>query len=231
MALFVFSGVSEVKAYDAACKLYDAADVFTADEEKSINKKIGRYADDLDINIAVVVADDKDKGSREYADLYYEKLFGINTDGILLFIDVSKDRLHWISTSGSQIKVYKSYIDPMFDDMTSSLRVNDYSDTVDIFLNDLKSYPKKTIFKSLLIGALAGALVSVITAVSVTLKYKRNEKYSPRNYEAKDKTNFTEKNDNFLREYTTKTRIESSSGNGTHRSSGGGTHGGGGRRI
>lgn len=231
MTLFVFSGISEVRAYDASCKIYDHADVFTDDEENSINRKIEKYADDLDINIAVVVADDKDKDSQEYADLYYENLFGVNTDGVLFFIDVSEDRLHCISTSGSQISVYKSYIDSIYDDITPALKEHDYSETINIFLDDLKSYPKKTIYKALLIGALVGALASIITAVSVTLKYKRNEKYSPRNYEAKDKTNYTKKSDDFLREYTTKTKIESSDGNGTHRSSGGGTHGGGTRRI
>jgi hypothetical protein len=47
---------------------------------------------------------------------------------------------------------------------------------------------------------------------------------NPSAYVARDKTNFREKSDTFIRTYTTKTKIESSSHGGSH---GGGHHSGG----
>lgn len=68
-------------------------------------------------------------------------------------------------------------------------------------------------------GALAGVLIYLITKS----RYKFKNSANPSVYVARDKTDFIEKSDTFIRTYTTKTKIQSSSGGGH----GGGHHSGG----
>lgn len=71
-----------------------------------------------------------------------------------------------------------------------------------------------------------GLIMSLILYFIIKSKYKFKDKTSPGIYVANGRTNFTVKTDTFIREYTTKTKIESSSGGGH---GGGGGHSGGGR--
>ena len=89
----------------------------------------------------------------------------------------------------------------------------------------------------ILISCLVGGVVGVIAYFAIKSQYKFKASASPTNYICGNKTNMQVQNDTFLREYTTKTKIETSSGGGgsrsgggsSHRSSGGSSHGGGGR--
>lgn len=66
-----------------------------------------------------------------------------------------------------------------------------------------------------------GLVIYTIVYLCIRKKYKFKDKTNPSIYVAKGKTNFRERSDTFIRVYTTKTKIETSS------SGGGGHHGGG----
>lgn len=79
-------------------------------------------------------------------------------------------------------------------------------------------------FILILVSFLAGAVIGMIIFLATKSHYKFKNTMNPSAYVARDKTNFREKSDTFIRTYTTKTKIESSSHGGSH---GGGHHSGG----
>ena len=83
-----------------------------------------------------------------------------------------------------------------------------------------------SIFKRFIIASILGYIVMLIVYFTTKSKYKFKDKTNPGIYVAKGETTFSEKSDTFIRTYTTKTKIESSSGGGGHRSGGGGHSGG-----
>lgn len=250
----VFSGVQNVHAEsaDPACKVYDLSDKLTDAEEKSLNEKISAQSEKLQFNIAVVITDDlgsvsegyltdyeKETVSQDFADNYYDELFGDYSDGILLLIN---DDLRWdmISTSGSLIEEYAPYIDGFLDDVVPKHRSGNYYDAAEIFVEraDLKVYKFADRFAPFLIAIPIGLIASLIVCLIIARSYKTHKKYESKNYNAGNQLNFREKSDSFIREYTTKTKIESSSSSGGSRGSGSGGyhgssshHGGGGRHV
>lgn len=82
----------------------------------------------------------------------------------------------------------------------------------------------------LLIGAVIGIIVAVICYFVTKSHYKFKKSCNPQVYVARGETNFAVRDDRFIRTYTTKTKIETSSGGGSHGGghSSGGSHGGGG---
>jgi len=71
-----------------------------------------------------------------------------------------------------------------------------------------------------------GFIIAVIVYFVAKSKYKFKNKTNPSVYVSSDRSAFSEKSDTFIRTYTTKHKIESSSSGGGHRSGGG--HSGGG---
>lgn len=213
--------------------VYDLDESLTTEEENLLAAKQMELEENLGLNIAIVITDNLEgKSSEEYADDFYDQFFGINTDGILLLLDNYSSWDH-ISTSGKAIGMYSdAYIDKIFSAMNSSLKRGDYYKAADKFLDLLEV---RNIFWSdfkvfFITGLGAGALIALVTCLIIAHGYKTNKKMSPRNYISENESRFTVKNDRYLRQYTTKVKIESSSssrgGSGTHTSSHGGTHGG-----
>lgn len=77
---------------------------------------------------------------------------------------------------------------------------------------------------ALLFGIPAGLIVGFLFYFITKGHYKFKQSCNPHVYVAQEKTNFTQREDRFIRTYTTKTKIESSSSSGG--GSGGGSHGG-----
>jgi len=77
------------------------------------------------------------------------------------------------------------------------------------------------------IGAASGIVISIIIFFIIKNNYKFKKSCNSSVYVAKDETNFTVREDRFIRQYVTKRKIESSSSSGGSHHSGGGSHGGG----
>lgn len=242
MMLFMMISVSSVYAADQISYVFDLDDSFSEEEEEKLSRKIDAYSGKFGMNIAIVITDDLEgKYSEEYADDFYDRLFGIDTDGILLLLDNYSQWDH-ISTSGSAIRKYNdAYIDEIFRYITPSLEKHDYYSAADKFLEVLDTdvlkaeKVKRKMLKSALAGIIIGLVISLSVCGIIKHRYRSHQKVSARNYTAKNDVRFTIKNDRFLRQYTTKTKIDTSSsssgggrsGSSTHHSSSGGTHGGG----
>ena len=83
----------------------------------------------------------------------------------------------------------------------------------------------------MLLALIAGLIAAGIAILIVYNRYKFHYAPSANHYLNKDKVRFYNRQDRFIREFTTRTRIDSggSSGGKSHGSSGGHHHGGGSR--
>ena len=84
------------------------------------------------------------------------------------------------------------------------------------------------------ISVLIGGIAAMIAFFAIRSSYKFKKSLAASNYISNRETNFYQRDDMFIRTYTSKTRISSDSGGGggggghSHSSSGGHSHGGGG---
>ena len=227
--MFVF-GTCSVSASEES-RVFDYDNSLSDEEEKMLDESIREAEQKYGLNIAIVITDDLGtKSSMVYADDFYDDMFGINTDGILFLMDNDTQWDH-ISTSGRAISMYsESYIDRMFSAVTPALKRGSYFEASEKFLDMLDTGKgfRTAFFHYLPYGLIAGAIISLIVCAVVVHSYKTKRKVSPRSYITENETHFTVKQDRYVRQYTTKVKIESdsSSGGGTHTSSSGGTHGG-----
>lgn len=88
--------------------------------------------------------------------------------------------------------------------------------------------PLFVMLKFLPVGIIVGGIITIISILIITSSYKFKKSYAASSYVSKNKTVFKIKTDDFMREYTTKVKIESSSGGSGGHHGGGGSHGGGG---
>ena len=221
MALFIAFGVNDqsINAADSNCKVHDFDDSLKDSEEEKLNKKVAKAADKIDANVAVVITSDKaGRPSEMYAKEVYTDLFGANSDGVLLLID-NDTEYDYIFASGKIRSKYDRYADSFMDDISPCVKKGDYVSAVEEFADniDLSAYKKSGTMKRIAKGALIGVVVSLVVCLLIAKSYKSVKKYEAKNYEVKGDTRFSRKDDRFLREYTTKTKIESNndgSGNG-----------------
>ena len=130
---------------DYGSSVVDLCGILSSYEQSALENLVSSTADTISVNIAVLIsdnvgADKSDSGVVDFADTYYEDLFGIDTDGILLLINEDK-KYDYISTSGRCIDIFDSgVIDSMFNDFSDYIVSGDYVQAVQIFLNDLAYY-------------------------------------------------------------------------------------------
>lgn len=264
IALLIFSLFPTVPQASAAGRygIFDLADKLSDADEQLLLPRAKTATQQTGMNICVVIIDNlRGKTYTEYADDFYDDEYGINTDGILLLINLDTG-YDWISTSGEAMKYYSdARIDSMFDQMESAMKSYDVYSEARIFFEQCVKYYNEGIpddhyiydeytgeiiweadkpynFSFLFTGFCFSLFMGVLALVSIIAKYKSHAKVSAINYTSKDNTHFTVKSDHFIREYTTKTRIETNSGSSrsgggggsrSRTSSSGGRHGGGGR--
>ncbi len=220
--------------------IYDYSLLLTDSEKDEIDERIQKAEDETDMNICVVLNNDiygTNYDYQDYADVFYEEHYGINTDGVCLFVRFDPNYVHF-STSGKGQKYYNNRTDSILDNITPSLQDHDIVSTVNIMCQDLEAYAHRERMAWLFYGAI-GLVIGLIAGLIILLftmhKYKNYGKSEAMKYLDRSKTVFKERNDVFIREYTTKTKISSDSGGGggggSHTSSGGGSHGGGGRSF
>lgn len=83
-------------------------------------------------------------------------------------------------------------------------------------------------FKVMLLGSFIGTVLATILYFSIKRKYKFKSSTNPSVYVSHGETTFNEKSDTYIRSYTTRHKIQSSSGGGSHSGGGhSGSHGGG----
>ncbi len=226
-----YSGIQYMATLD------DYQYALSSSEKAELLELIQSTADDIGANIGVVLSDSLNGKSEErYTDDYMYEQFGEDSSSIVLMLvkegtgnhDVLAFNKHAYDIYDSQ---YQSILDAVYRGMDRGSSPN-YPEAIEEFCSYLANH------KTGYVGSSGGgfhfhigmgqiivmifAFIIVITSVNAyAARYKKQTPISARTYLDNSRTNFTVRQDIFVREFTTSHKISSSS-------SGGGRHGGGG---
>lgn len=210
--------------------LFDECDILDDSQETKLNEMLDKTAKENNLNIAVVFVDEVGSKTEEaYADDYYDNLYGINTDGVLMLVSYNPRYFH-ISTSGIGIKYYDNRIDDIIGNIKPYLSNNDEYSAVVEFNDNIAEFayiPPFNWIKTAGIAFVISLVVALIWAGIIVHGYKVPASENATEYAKNGDINFRLKTDRYITKHVTRTKISTDSG-GTHTSSGGGTHGGGG---
>ncbi len=263
--LNVFADV--VPYYSGSSGIDDKASIYTSSQITSLEKIQTELAEKTGWNIAVVTTttgfgENNSKRAHNYCHEYYVNTFGQDSSGVVFLIDLdirtiyahgdARDILTLSRLDNILDKTEEYYFD--YDDVgnleTFYSQVLYYynagkpSQNGGVTYNGNNSYTVNTGSSGndvtgtrLLIAFGFGLAAAIISIVVIVSKYKFHHKPTANNYMNKNSLNMYIRKDNYVREYTTRTRIHddsSSSGGGSsgghsHHSSGGGhssSHGG-----
>ncbi|HPD01205.1 MAG TPA: TPM domain-containing protein [Acetivibrio sp.] len=258
--MFVFL-VAQVGAYAYSSEnVIDNLGYLTETEVQYLQSSIDRIKENYRLDTVIVITDDTaGKSSRDFADDFFDNNgYGIGSDysGLLLLINMNK-RDVYISTSGKAFDIFTdARIDNILDDVARFLSNGNYYAACSEFISNVKSYAysgvpsnqyrvdtDRNYFHNVLSMMkffpiyIVALIISVIATLVVTYSSKGKTTTNHLTYEVNGSFDLTENQNNYIRESTVRTRIESSSSGGgsgrssTHRSSSGRTHGGGGRKF
>lgn len=223
--------------------IFDDCNVLTAEEIIDLTEHLQNCADEVQINVAVLISEDTDRnGARDFTDVFAEDIYGKNSNTIVYLINLN-DNYDYISCSGIAEDYYSdSTIDYILDNTSTYLTSSnmDFSGAISTF-GDLivsckyqnQSQVGKNPMVIIAMGFVVSLIISLITCGIIASSYKKHIQISVQNYaNSQGAINFTKREDRFLRTHTTKTPKESNNGGSSsgHVSSGGGHHTGGGHQ-
>lgn len=142
--------VSFVPAFAAEQRVFDEADLLTAEETTSLEQQIAELTNEIPLDLVVVtVTSTEGKTVRDYGDDFYDYNgdFGKGEDksGALLLIDMGNREVA-VSTAGKGILfLTDSRIDTILDDVAESLGSGDYKGAIEAFLTDTKRFVQEGI--------------------------------------------------------------------------------------
>ena len=255
--------ITAVPACAWSAGINDMAGLYTPEQLAQLEARQEEVSELTGWNIAVVTTNVgfglDGVNACDYAEQYCYDTFGDDPDSVVYLIDLD---YRWISMDGDRLNYFKSSrFDTMMD--TCEDCYQDYKDVenLEFFYHYLEYYYNQgTVKYDPSIGALgddfedaieyyddethidltfafggfiAGLIGAVISIGVVLTRYKSHQVQSANSYLNRSTINMYNNQDYFIREFTTRTRIESSSSGG-HRSggsrrSGGRSRGGGGR--
>lgn len=252
--IIIFSFINPAGAVSESEKrLFDDAGVFNEEEYENLNALLLETEEVTGFYVSLVAADDvgydkSDAGVVDYADLYYEKYFGIDTDGIIFIIN-NDTYYDYISTSGICIRYFTdARIDSVHQSIKQYLVNEDYAGAVkkyceraeyyygqgipsnqhNIYGDGTVSYAyedERSAEENALLGAAGGLIISliivIVTAVSVKNRYGIKPAKNAVDYLNRSSVRYSQKSDTFIRRYIRKRRID------TENHSGGGGGGSG----
>ena len=237
-------GQVTVKAGDYK-NVKDTLDYLSQSEEARLKEEIDIIAKENQLDVVIVIVEDTEgKSSMAFADDYYDyNGYGIGSDysGLLMLVNMGKREV-WISTTGRAINIFTDRrIATMIDNVKKPLGSAKYYEACSTFLKDVRSYAstgtaaRGTYFERVvkLIKTfyvyIAALVIAVIATVIASLSSKGKVTISSQTYEKQGSFDLFDSRDDYIRETTTKTKIESNSGkSSTHKGSSGRSHGGGG---
>lgn len=255
--------VTIVPASAWSAGINDMAGLYSAEELAHLEARQEEVSELTGWNIAVVTTDVgfglDGVNACDYAEEYCYDTFGDDPDSVVYLIDID---YRWISMDGDLLNYFNSSrFNTMMD--TCEDCYMDYNDVenLEIFYHYLEYFynegtveydpsigalgddfedaiewdDEKTIDLTMIFGGFIAGLIGAAISIGIVLaRYKTHLAPSANAYLNKSSVNMYNSQDYFVREYTTRTRIESSSSGGGHRSggsrrSGGRSRGGGGR--
>lgn len=248
-SLMSFTAFADDTDYGYFGCIEDYQDALTDSEESQLLRLLDDTARSIHANVGVIFADSYMDGMSEvsYAKSFLNRSFGEYSDSIvLMMVQVGSGKVDQLySTGTADDRYYKQHskiLNSVYDGYDSGSGENYYAAVVQMcnYLNSHASDDNGISFSlntGNIIGIIIALFVAIIIANGHASSYKKKLPISAQAYMKDDMTHFTERNDIFVREYTTSHRVSSSSsgghggsrgGGGGHRSGGG--HSSGGRR-
>lgn len=224
----------------------DDASLLSETEVADLTDEAEYFASQAQWNIGIATtADAGDKDSEAYADDLYDEWYGIDTDGLLLLIDMDH-RNYYLSTSGEAIYyITDARLEHILDDGYDPISQAQYYETFSVMLSDIEAYYQDGVPEGaysynrdtgekeyyygrfhltqmeILIAIAVGAAAAAVTMIVIRGKYQLKwGKYSY-NFHRFGSTHFTERTDKFRTQMVTHHHIS--------RDNGGGSNGGGSR--
>ncbi len=133
-------------------RVFDEADLFTAQEEASLEKSISRSAEQTPLDLVVVtVLSTGSKDAQTYADDFFDDGgFGVGDDfsGALLLIDMGASEVA-VSTTGYGIRLLSdARIDKILDAVVEHLAEGEAAEAAQAFLNMVTDYASQDVSQS-----------------------------------------------------------------------------------
>ncbi len=232
----------------------DNLNYLSESEVTKLQARIDTIKETYTLDTVIVITDNTEgKSSEAYADDYYDyNGYGLDSDysGLLMLINM-QDKKVWISTEGRAIDIFTdSRISYMVNHVTRSLSNANYYEACNKFIEDVNSYANSGVpsgqyrvetdasylskvsrlLRSWPVYIIA-LIISIVATLIVSYSSKGKVTINTRTYEESGSFVLSENVDNYIRESTTRTKIERNSGGGgssTHTGSSGRSHGGGG---
>ncbi|MCH5324247.1 MAG: TPM domain-containing protein [Eubacterium sp.] len=221
-------------------KLDDLDNCLNDNEKRNLINIMEDTAERIECNIGVVItADLKGMSSYDYSFDYLDSNFGAGSSSIVLLLCNDHINYDWIATDNRATDKFGSQTDKIFDYLYRGLDKSGYYAAIDHFCTYLNNhntvngndyfegpgfsldFEPEAVFFILIFSF----VIAFCFTKNATSKYSKKAPISAKTYLDKERTEFTLRNDIFVREFTTSHHIsESSSG---HHS--GGRGGGGGR--
>lgn len=272
ISLTLFSVSVSAKRYDEGKVFVSDKESYLSDSEfDDIVDTAEKLSDKTGYNVGIIITDDiGSKSPVAFSDDAYMDVFTKNSDGFMILLNNDTYEDH-ISTAGNAILMYSdARLMNTLDSAGSYLKEEDFYSAIKVMLGKLDSYydagvPSENegyttkdiddatgqdflgrlinIVHRLGILFVIFIVVSIVTFFIIKSSYRFKTAESARTYVNKSETFFREKQDTYIREYTTSHKISSDSsgggsrggsgrvgGSSVHRSSGGGSFGGASRK-
>lgn len=244
---------------EASYKLNDSADLFTSDQDATIEDQLYEVSDLTGWDVIIYT---NERGVDSYDmeevcnDFYDIAGFGKNDDlrGIMLTVDMGSREMYILTKGDTMYYFNDDRVDEILDDVTYYLSDDEYYEAAQAFIEDVEYYYNAgkpeggstdniKIEENILIytlkhyGIVIGIVALAIGALSVVfvhLRYKNHGKQGTYDLKANSNVNLTDRQDIFLHKTVTVHTESSSSSGGGHSGGGGGrssSHGGGGRSF
>lgn len=262
LSLFAAAVVTAVPASAWSAGIDDRAGLYSQSEIEALEARQEEVAELTGWNIAVITTDTgfglDGVNACDYAEQKYDELFGADSSSVVYLIDLD---YRWIAMDGDVLNYFNtSRFDKMMDKCEDCYQDYEDVENLETFYYYLEYYYEQgTVEVDPNIGAkgddfegsivwefhssdydfnfavifVAGGIAAAIGIAIVFSRYKFHYSPSANCYLNRNTINMYRREDRFIREYTTRTRINSSSGGGSHggssHRSGGRSHGGGGR--
>lgn len=227
-----------INSFAAKIFFEDNANLYTDEQEAKLMKEQQELCDYTGWNIAVITTDidfpTDGWEAVEYAERRYKEIYGsYEASGILYLIDTGY-RHFAIGGEPDQYYFNDARVRSMYERCKEKYYAYDDMGNVETYFQCVREYYDKGDFSGdniviiIVAGLIAGIAAAAIGVGIVIHRYKFHSTTSASNYIRSGSVDMYRKNDVYLRETVTRTKIESSSGGGGHGSSGGHSMGGGG---
>ena len=235
IALLLCMGLS-LTVFAASDRLYDEADVLTAQEESTILEQLNSVAEAYQVEVVIAIVEDLDGYSADrYVQAFYdENGYGIgqNRDGVLLLVAMEEREYRILSNGFGAQAITDGEIDSISDDIAPYLSDGDYAKAFESFIEacryqidgEINGFPFDYV-TSLLISLGIGLVIALIATGSMKGKLKTVRMQKTANqYTRQGSMQITHSSDFFLYRTVNRTKRESSSSgsSGSSRNVGGG---------